>query len=92
MAESKAVLAASAAINRGHSFAEELRRHLQAVQAAKQQDLAKLTATSPIKVTISSGGVWLAPTTNMQLSAALDTADKRLYAAKRAGRDQVCFS
>ena len=41
MAESKAVLAASAAINRGHSFAEELRRHLQAVQAAKQQDLAK---------------------------------------------------
>lgn len=47
MAESKAILAASAAINRGHSFAEELRRHLQAVQAAKQQDLAKLTATSP---------------------------------------------
>jgi len=65
-------------------IAERIRSKVAALEIHADEQL--------IKVTISSGGVWLAPTTNMQLSAALATADKRLYAAKRAGRDQVCFS
>ena len=73
-----------------YGIAERIREHI----AAMPIDIDGAPGTGPVRVTVSMGvaalGVqWDASTSN-QLTDLVAAADRALYQAKRAGRDQVC--
>lgn len=73
-----------------YGIAERIREHI----AATPIDIDGVPGAGPVRVTVSIGvaalGVhWDASTSN-QLTDLVAAADRALYQAKRAGRDQVC--
>lgn len=73
-----------------YGIAERIREHI----AATPIDIDSVPGAGPVRVTVSVGVAalgahWDASTGN-QLTDLLAAADRALYQAKRAGRDQVC--
>lgn len=73
-----------------YGIAERIREHI----AATPFDVDDVPDSRPVRVTVSMGVAALGTqwdiTTSNQLTDLLAAADRALYQAKRAGRDQVC--
>jgi diguanylate cyclase (GGDEF)-like protein len=73
-----------------YGIAERIREHI----AATPFDVDGMPDAGPVRVTVSMGvaalGAQWDATTSSQLTDLLAAADRALYQAKRAGRDQVC--
>jgi diguanylate cyclase (GGDEF)-like protein len=71
-----------------HGIAERIREHI----AATPLDVGDLAGGKHVQVTVSVGVAALgAPwDSGTQITDLLAAADRALYRAKRAGRDQVC--
>jgi len=66
------------------AVADKLRRRIEATP------IAALASEAPLRITASIGAVALGATEEGSLNALLDRADQAVYAAKSAGRNQVC--
>jgi diguanylate cyclase (GGDEF)-like protein len=73
-----------------YGIAERIREHI----AGTPLDVADFPEQGPVRVTVSMGVAALGANWNTstggQLTDLLAAADRALYQAKRAGRDQVC--
>ncbi len=84
--EEFAVILTQTAANDARRVAERLRHaieHLQLVHEHQQHSGC---------VTVSIGGMVVVPTSTINPENLVQAADKQLYKAKQAGRNQVCFS